>query len=573
MADNTRVLNPSAIPGGSGDTIATDDIGDVKYQRVKLIHGADGVNDGDVSTANPFPVAVMGKTDGGAFYFAPVTQEGHLEVAVHGPRLPFGSLDVAELNPQFQTDAVYGINSSEVLSFTDGTGGNSTAESNLFSCSTGGTNIGYFGALQSRKRLRYRAGQGVVARYTALFSTPQANSVMVAGVGTSESGFYFGYNGDSFGVLHNTGGKREIQTLTVSAGAGGAETATVTLGGVATNVSVTSGTATFNAYQISRATYNGWTAAQRGATVIFLANSVGNKTGNFTLATSGGGTLAGTFVETLAGVAATDNWVAQAEWNGDKLDGNGASGTILNPANGNVYQVDIQYLGFGSVVMKVESQVERNNPEWVVAHTFRFPNSQTNISVTQPSFPFTMSAANVGPTDPAGGTVTVKCGSFAGFVAGTKKLTGPRMSYFNTAGVISSTSAYTPIFTIRNDIVYASRANQSVVNMLSVGGVAKSNTGITSFYIIRNATLSAGTPNFTQFSATSSTYIDLAATACTFATNDQVIFTSTIAGDGSFSIAFSDEITLQPGETVTLAVRSVTATAVCVGQINTREDQ
>lgn len=51
MADNTT-LNT----GSGGDVIASDDISSVKYQRVKLIHGADGTNDGDVSRANPLPV-------------------------------------------------------------------------------------------------------------------------------------------------------------------------------------------------------------------------------------------------------------------------------------------------------------------------------------------------------------------------------------------------------------------------------------------------------------------------------------------------------------------------------------
>lgn len=57
MSDNT------SIPGS--DTIATDDIGGVKYQRVKLVLGADGVNDGDVASGNALPVQ-------GAFY--PATQ-------------------------------------------------------------------------------------------------------------------------------------------------------------------------------------------------------------------------------------------------------------------------------------------------------------------------------------------------------------------------------------------------------------------------------------------------------------------------------------------------------------------
>lgn len=51
MADNT-ILNT----GTGGDVIASDDILGVKYQRVKLISGIDGVNDGDIATTNPLPV-------------------------------------------------------------------------------------------------------------------------------------------------------------------------------------------------------------------------------------------------------------------------------------------------------------------------------------------------------------------------------------------------------------------------------------------------------------------------------------------------------------------------------------
>lgn len=50
MADNLEVTP------GSGVTMAADDIGGVKYPRSKLVHGVDGVNDGDVSRTNPFPV-------------------------------------------------------------------------------------------------------------------------------------------------------------------------------------------------------------------------------------------------------------------------------------------------------------------------------------------------------------------------------------------------------------------------------------------------------------------------------------------------------------------------------------
>lgn len=45
-------------PGAAGDVIAADDISSAKYQRVKLIHGVDGTNDGDVAVTNPLPTAV-----------------------------------------------------------------------------------------------------------------------------------------------------------------------------------------------------------------------------------------------------------------------------------------------------------------------------------------------------------------------------------------------------------------------------------------------------------------------------------------------------------------------------------
>lgn len=52
MGDNTQISLET-----TGDIIATDDIGGVKYQRMKMIVGADGVNDGDISSSNPMPVS------------------------------------------------------------------------------------------------------------------------------------------------------------------------------------------------------------------------------------------------------------------------------------------------------------------------------------------------------------------------------------------------------------------------------------------------------------------------------------------------------------------------------------
>lgn len=53
MSDNTT-LNP----GSGGDTYASDDIDGIKYQRVKLVAGPNGTNDGDISASSPLPIDI-----------------------------------------------------------------------------------------------------------------------------------------------------------------------------------------------------------------------------------------------------------------------------------------------------------------------------------------------------------------------------------------------------------------------------------------------------------------------------------------------------------------------------------
>lgn len=54
MADN--VTMPLTGSGDATALIAADEIAGVKHQRVKLTLGADGVNDGDISSSNPVPI-------------------------------------------------------------------------------------------------------------------------------------------------------------------------------------------------------------------------------------------------------------------------------------------------------------------------------------------------------------------------------------------------------------------------------------------------------------------------------------------------------------------------------------
>jgi hypothetical protein len=86
MADNTRLNN-----GLGGDLIASDDINGVKYQRVKMALGRDGVNDGDISGLNPMPIV----SNMDAFY----------RMRVSNPQTIFDSKQLSDNQPLFWDDA------------------------------------------------------------------------------------------------------------------------------------------------------------------------------------------------------------------------------------------------------------------------------------------------------------------------------------------------------------------------------------------------------------------------------------------------------------------------------------
>ena len=174
MTSNVTLNAPTV---GGGSTIATEDIGGVQFQRVKLALGSSGQDLGDVSAANPMVVEM-----GGASTTA------------------FNDLVTAENTPLIQLDFVYGINSQTGTSTIVTTGVVDTNASRLRVQS--GTGAAGSGLFQSRKAARYRPGQGITARFTASFTAGAANSMQTIGIGTAVDGYFFGYNGVDFGLLH-----------------------------------------------------------------------------------------------------------------------------------------------------------------------------------------------------------------------------------------------------------------------------------------------------------------------------------------------------------------------------------
>jgi hypothetical protein len=80
--------------------------------------------------------------------------------------------------------------------------------------------------------------------------------------------------------------------------------------------------------------------------------------------------------------AAVDTEISQSSWNGDKLDGTGASGFTLDASKSNILFIDIEWLGVGSV--RVGFVI---NGQLITAHTFYNANSLTTVYMQTANLP------------------------------------------------------------------------------------------------------------------------------------------------------------------------------------------
>ena len=80
--------------------------------------------------------------------------------------------------------------------------------------------------------------------------------------------------------------------------------------------------------------------------------------------------------------SAVDNDVAQSSWNGDKLDGTGASGYTLDPTKATILFMDFEWLGMGSV--RVGFVIDG---KFIVAHTFLNANNLDTVYIQTANLP------------------------------------------------------------------------------------------------------------------------------------------------------------------------------------------
>lgn len=94
---------------------------------------------------------------------------------------------------------IYNVNTDLVNVTTSGSG--TVTQANSKGVLQTGAAINSSALVQSRRFARYIPGSGLLTEATAIFTIGAAGSTQLIGIGDNANGFFFGYNGTSFGVM------------------------------------------------------------------------------------------------------------------------------------------------------------------------------------------------------------------------------------------------------------------------------------------------------------------------------------------------------------------------------------
>lgn len=415
---------------------------------------------------------------------------------INGPLSAFGEVATVQPVPTTSTDFIYGLNLSQVFTrqYTGGTV--STLNGDVVVSSS--TTSGAYARCVLLPSITYHPGQGTLIRGTARFSAPQTNTRQLFGMTSLTGGYQFGYVGTTFGILHIQSAVVEVQTLTVTVAPAAPGNVTITLdAGAPVNVAVTaSGSTNVTAYEISRGDFSqvsgGWTAVSSN-NVVYFTRRIAGPAGASTFNAGATGTTA-TFAILTTGVAPTETFIPQTEWNVDKA-------TWLDQTKGNVFQIRFQYLGYGNAFFSIENPTTgRFEP----VHMIQNANTRTSTVMRNPNGLLLWEAQNNG----SGTGVTIRGASAAAFLEGALQYYGQERATYATRTIGAATE--TPVLSIRTANVDANIFSTKQLFPLRVSAAADG-TKIVTINIYKNAGLTAA--QFTPVNTGSIALKDSSATA------------------------------------------------------------
>jgi hypothetical protein len=594
MADNIQLNS-----GSGGDVFAADDIGGIKYQRSKIVVGADGSNDGDVSSTNPLPVdnsnglvstdnSTTANLGGAATYtgtwedcsdYSSITVVASADVA--GTLYVDFSTDNSTADRTVQlsdgTDGSFGIHTLIVVAqyFRVRVINGATPQSSFYVQSIlckeakislptsrlAGSLSDYTSILNVRAALAGKA-QGsnfwtpITASPEGLLGTAIKSPLSAFGevstispIPTAQVDFVYGIN--------------TLVTAQATTGSGSVSSANQLL-------TVDTTAASSSSAQLTSERYLNYRPGQ-GALARFTASFTSGGAANSTQLAGIGDPSANNgfffgYDGTSFGICrisgGTETWVSQANWNIDVCDGtNGStnkSGINLDVSKINVFEIRYQYLGAGNIFFGIENPV---TGLFSPVHQIKFAGANTTTSVEQPSLNLMWRVVNTTNAT----SIAVKGASGALFVEGISKVTGPEHARENNKATITTE---TNIFTLRNATTYNGKTNRAYARLKTIAVAANkggSISGLAVLKVTKNTTL-GGSPSYTTTNGstaddgvtiTSGQSVTSYDTAGTTLSGGNVLFAAPVVVGGNEFFQVSDlNIFIAPGEDLTFSFSS-----------------
>lgn len=505
---------------------------------------------------------------------ASVTPNGGQAVEIKSPLSTFGELTITNMVPVAQGDFVYDNINTQIFTTSSYGAGTSVAVSSGMCNLDSGTDASGSATIQLRRGLKYRSGQGALMRGTALFSEPDAGHAQFIGFGNAECGYFIGYFGNYFGVLHQPKNRREIRKLTVTT-ATATGNVTVTLDGNAVTVPVNATTTNQLAYQLFKHDYRqvaggGFLVDVIGSDVYFITARSRQAPGVFNATFSG--SPIGTFSIVQPAIVTSPDFIPSGSFNIDKLDGTGPSQMILDPTKGNVFQIGFQYLGFGNAKFYVENP---QSGHMQLFHEIQNANNRNTPVLVNPNVSILATSANIGGTT----SKRLKSASLAAFNEGIERKLDPK--YSRTLAIpAGDESTYVPLAVFKTNRVFGNQSCFGEFDLLEASIANNTASSAPKSIIVGlflNATIT-GDVDFQEVS-TGESIVSYADTDPTIDTIDNVanlvpFYTITCGAGASNTQNLSDlNFAFGPGQTLVVAYKTSGNISASTVSINWYEQQ
>ena len=241
--------------------------------------------------------------------------------------------------------------------------------------------------------------------------------------------------------------------------------------------------------------------------------------------------------------------VNQSSWNGDKLDGTGASGYTLDPSKAQILWMDFEWLGVGSVRCGFII-----NGEYIVCHTFNNANDITSVYMTTAILPVRYEIFTTSAVAASMKAICISVVSEGGFEQTSVDHVARRTAVRTTIG-----STFVPLVSIR--LGNSTLGSVVLPNRVQVLPTTNQNYEVA---LVKNTELTSA--SWSNVATDSNVQFDVSATAMANGSIVQVdyVTTSGSGGTGNLSAPTGYNWDLQLGvslanvsDTMTVAIRTV----------------